>query len=159
MFISLADWIGSRTCCSRVGARPSHMKSTPQAELMMVGDRRSSFAMPRPAPSASPSPQPKPGGMTARAGLRRRRREARIEIQLLAERGLGQRIGVLFGKRDKYRTPIFGLHRVGVRSRRGLNGNSTRLSDDRRSQRDIDKSDRGGDDGGADQARTNDNGG
>src|SRR6266436_633269 len=94
----------------------------------------------------------KAGGMTACAGLRRHRREARIEIQLLAERGLGQRIGILHGKRDKYRTPIFGLHRVGVSSCREFNGNSTRYSDDRRSQRDIDKSDRGGDDGGADQA-------
>jgi len=90
--------------------------------------------------------------MTACAGLRRHRREARIEIQLLAERGLGQRIGILLGNGintgRRYSAFIVSVF-AAVAS---FNGNSTRHSDDRRSQRDIDKSDRGGDDGGADQA-------
>ena len=96
MFISPGDWIGPSACSSRLASRPSHMKIAPQAALTMVGEWRPSLASVADADRQAVAPA-EARAVTARAGLRRGHRKARVEIQLLAERGLFRRIGIFLG--------------------------------------------------------------
>jgi hypothetical protein len=74
--------------------------------------------------------------VAAAAGLRRGHRDARVEIEFLAERGLVRRVGIFLRKRNRRRPLVLRLQRIDAGVRGLSDIDAARLADDGGAERD-----------------------
>src|SRR5437773_720598 len=80
--------------------------------------------------------------VTARAGLRRRDRQPRVEIEFLAEGCLFRRVGIFLRERDRCRPLVLCLHRIDSGRSLRTEIDAAGFADDDRAEADAGKAER-----------------